>query len=57
VAMSDMIPFFNTVWYFEWQETGDKLLQEVLSGQISPEDGLARMSDRAKQLARRYQAR
>lgn len=57
VAMSDLIPFFKTTWYFEWQETGDKILQEVLSGQISPEDGLKRMSDRAKQLARRYQTK
>jgi multiple sugar transport system substrate-binding protein len=57
VAMSDIIPYFKTTWYFEWQETGDKILQEVLSGQIAPEEGLKRMSDRAKQLARRYQAK
>jgi multiple sugar transport system substrate-binding protein len=56
VAINDVVPF-STLWYFEWQEYADKLLQDILIGRISPEDGTAKMTERANQLARRYQTK
>ena len=53
VAISEVVPF-SKLWYFEWQEYADKLLQEVLAGHMSVEDGTAKMTERAQQLARRY---
>ena len=54
VSISQPIPFFNALWYFEWQENADKLLQDILADRLSPEDGAAKMTERAKQLSRRY---
>jgi multiple sugar transport system substrate-binding protein len=54
VHMSEVVPF-QSVWYAEWELYANGVLQDVLSGRTTPEDGLALWSEKAKALAQRYQ--
>jgi multiple sugar transport system substrate-binding protein len=51
--MSAVVPF-QAVWYAEWEQYATGVLQEVLAGRTTVEDGAASMSARAKALAERY---
>ncbi len=53
VHLDDVVPY-QQLWYFEWQEYADKLLQEILAGRQSPEEGAKLMTERAVRLSRRY---
>lgn len=51
--MSGVVPF-QALWYAEWEQYATGVLQEVLAGRTSPEDGAKSMTARAKALAARY---
>jgi len=53
VHMSGVVPF-QALWYAEWELYATGVLQEVLSGRISPEDGAQLWTKKAKELAARY---
>jgi hypothetical protein len=53
VHLSTVVPY-QKLWYFEWQDYADKLLQEILSGRLAPEEGARQMTERAKLLEARY---
>jgi ABC-type glycerol-3-phosphate transport system substrate-binding protein len=51
--MSAVVPF-QSVWYAEWELYANGVLQEILAGRTSPEDGAKSMAARAKALSARY---
>lgn len=53
VHMSGVVPF-QAVWYAEWEQYANGVLQEMLAGRTAPEDGAKSMTARAKALAARY---
>jgi multiple sugar transport system substrate-binding protein len=53
VHMSDVVPF-QAVWYAEWEQYANGILQEILAGRTTPENGARSVSERAKALAARY---
>lgn len=53
VHMSQVVPF-QSVWYAEWELYANGVLQNVLGGRVTPEEGLQQWSKRAKELAARY---
>jgi hypothetical protein len=53
VHMSDVVPF-QAVWYAEWEQYANGVLQEILAGRTSPEDGAKSLTARAKAFAARY---
>lgn len=53
VHMSGVVPF-QAVWYAEWEQYANGVLQEILAGRTSPDDGAKSMTARAKALAARY---
>jgi ABC-type glycerol-3-phosphate transport system substrate-binding protein len=53
VHMSEVVPF-QAVWYAEWELYANGVLQDVLSGRSSPEEGIQLWSKKAKALAARY---
>jgi multiple sugar transport system substrate-binding protein len=53
VHLGEVVPY-QQLWYFEWQEYADKLLQEILAGRLDPEAGVKQMTERAERLNRRY---
>jgi len=54
IAMSQVVPF-QAPWYAEWELYANGVLQSVLSGRVKPEEGVKQWSEKAKQLAARYQ--
>ena len=52
--MSGVVPF-QAVWYAEWEQYANGVLQEILAGRTSPESGAQSMTERAKALASRYE--
>jgi ABC-type glycerol-3-phosphate transport system substrate-binding protein len=53
VHMSAVVPF-QAVWYAEWELYANGVLQNVLGGRTSPEEGVQLWAKRAKELAARY---
>ncbi len=53
VHMSGVVPF-QALWYAEWELYATGVLQEVLSGRRSPDDGAQLWTKKAKELAARY---
>jgi hypothetical protein len=53
VHMSAVVPF-QAVWYAEWELYANGVLQNVLGGRTSPEDGVQLWGKKAKELAARY---
>jgi multiple sugar transport system substrate-binding protein len=53
VHMREVVPF-QAVWYAEWELYANGVLQNVLSGRATPEDGARQWSERAKALAARF---
>ena len=53
VHMSKIVPF-QAVWYTEWETYANGVLQDVLGGRTTPENGTKSWSSRAKALAARY---
>jgi len=53
VHMSAVVPF-QAVWYAEWELYANGVLQNVLGGRTSPEEGAQLWTKRAKELAARY---
>lgn len=53
VHMSEVVPF-QSVWYAEWELYANGVLQNVLGGRLTPEEGVQQWSKRAKDLAARY---
>jgi multiple sugar transport system substrate-binding protein len=51
--MSGVVPF-QSVWYAEWEQYANGVLQDVLSGRTTPDQGAQLWSTRAKALAARY---
>jgi multiple sugar transport system substrate-binding protein len=54
LAMNQVVPF-QAPWYAEWELYANGVLQSVLGGRVKPEDGVKQWSEKAKQLAARYQ--
>ncbi len=53
IHMSAVVPF-QAVWYAEWEQYANGVLQEALSGRIKPEQAAQQWSSKAKSLAARY---
>ena len=53
IHMSGVVPF-QAIWYAEWEQYANGVLQEILAGRTSPEDGAKSMTTRARALAARY---
>jgi len=53
IHMSGVIPF-QALWYAEWELYAIGVLQTVLSGRTSPEDGAQAWTKKARELAARY---
>ena len=53
VHMSAVVPF-QAVWYAEWELYANGVLQTVLGGRTSPEEGAQLWAKKAKELAARY---
>jgi multiple sugar transport system substrate-binding protein len=53
VPMSAVVPF-QAVWYSEWEAYANGVLQDMLAGRTSPEQGGSAWSAKAKELAARY---
>jgi multiple sugar transport system substrate-binding protein len=53
IHMSGVIPF-QALWYAEWELYAIGVLQTVLSGRTSPEDGVQAWTKKARELAARY---
>ncbi|MBV9734354.1 MAG: extracellular solute-binding protein [Acidisphaera sp.] len=53
VPMDQVVPF-QAVWYAEWEQYANGVLQDVLGGRQTPEQGASLWSGRAKALAARY---
>ena len=51
--MSAVVPF-QAVWYSEWETYANGVLQDMLAGRTSPEQGGSAWSAKAKELAARY---
>jgi multiple sugar transport system substrate-binding protein len=54
LAMNEVVPF-QAPWYAEWELYANGVLQSVLAGRVKPEEGATQWSEKAKQLAARYQ--
>lgn len=54
LAMNEVVPF-QAPWYAEWELYANGVLQSVLAGRMKPEEGAKQWSEKAKQLAARYQ--
>jgi ABC-type glycerol-3-phosphate transport system substrate-binding protein len=53
VHMSEVVPF-QAPWYAEWELYANGVLQTVLGGRTSPEEGAQLWTGKAKELAARY---
>ncbi len=53
VHMSAVVPF-QAVWYAEWELYANGVLQNVLGGRISAEEGVQLWAKKAKELSARY---
>jgi ABC-type glycerol-3-phosphate transport system substrate-binding protein len=53
VHMSEVVPF-QAPWYAEWELYANGVLQNVLGGRASPEEGARLWTAKAKELAARY---
>ena len=53
VPMSAVVPF-QAVWYSEWEAYANGVLQDMLAGRTSPQQGGSAWSAKAKELAARY---
>jgi len=53
VPMSAVVPF-QAVWYSEWEQYANGVLQDMLAGRTPPEQGGSAWSAKAKELAARY---
>jgi hypothetical protein len=51
--MSAIVPF-QAPWYAEWELYANGVLQNVLGGRTSPDEGAQLWSKKAKELAARY---
>jgi hypothetical protein len=51
--MSAMVPF-QAPWYAEWELYANGVLQNVLGGRTSPDEGAQLWTKKAKELAARY---
>ena len=53
VHMSAVVPF-QAPWYAEWELYANGVLQNVLGGRVSAEDGIQQWARKAKELSARY---
>jgi ABC-type glycerol-3-phosphate transport system substrate-binding protein len=53
VHMSELVPF-QAPWYAEWELYANGVLQNVLGGRATPEEGAQLWASKAKELAARY---